>query len=159
MTIRQAQAGDAPAIAAIWNRIIVETAITFTDQTKSVEEIAALIADRGAAFQVVELAGRCAGFATYGSFRSGPGYVRTVEHTILLAHEAQGHGSGRALMMALEQVAKAAGIHSLIGGVSGENPSGIAFHKAVGFSEVGRLPEVGFKFGRWMDLVLVQKHL
>ena len=62
-------------------------------------------------------------------------------------------------MAALEDHAKAAGVHSLWAGVSAENSAGIAFHRSVGFAEVARLPEVGHKFGRWMDLVLMQKIL
>jgi phosphinothricin acetyltransferase len=62
-------------------------------------------------------------------------------------------------MAALEREARAAGGHTMIGGVSTENPAGLAFHAALGYREAARLPEVGFKFGRWLDLVLMQKRL
>ena len=77
----------------------------------------------------------------------------------MLAEGLQGRGIGRALMEELEQHARAAGIHSLIAGVSGENSSGAAFHKSIGYSQIAVLPEVGYKFGRWMDLVVFQKLL
>lgn len=149
------------AIAALWNPIIRDTAITFTTDEKSAEGLAATLAEKAGAdfpFLIAE-AGELLGFATYGSFRNGPGYRRTVEHTIILAPQARGRGIGRVLMAALEEHARARSIHSLIAGVSGENPSGRAFHAAIGFVEIAVLPEVGFKFGRWMDLVLMQKRL
>ena len=62
-------------------------------------------------------------------------------------------------MQRLEEVARHEGVHSLIAGISGENPDGVAFHEAIGFQHVARLRQVGFKFGRWMDLVLMQKML
>lgn len=159
MILRAAQAQDAAGIADIWNHVISATSATFTTQTKTPDEVAALITARAPGFVVVEQAGQVAGFATYGAFRSGPGYAHTAEHSILLAGHAQGQGMGRALMTKLEQIARAQGMHCLIGAVSGENAAGIAFHKALGFAEAGRLPQVGRKFDRWMDLVLMHKVL
>ncbi|MBP0481117.1 GNAT family N-acetyltransferase [Sagittula salina] len=159
MRIRPAGPADAPGIAAIWNAIIVDTAATFTTQTKTEAGLIADMTQRGAAFQVAEDAGRVLGFATYGQFRGGPGYAHTMEHSIQLAAEARGRGTGRALMTALEDVARAQGVHSLWAGVSGENPGGVTFHRRIGYAEIARLPQVGFKFGRWMDLILLQKIL
>ena len=159
--IRDATAEDAPGIAAIWNPVIRDTAITFNAAEKSDTEIARMITDRqqaGHAFLVADEGG-IAGFATYAQFRGGVGYARTMEHTILLAPAAQGRGLGRALMAAVESHARAAGALSLIAGVSAENPAGRAFHARAGFAEVAILQRVGFKFGRTMDLVLMQKFL
>ncbi len=160
--IRDAAAIDAPAIAAIWNPVIRDTAITFNSAEKSPAEIAALISDRqaaGHAFLVADQAGQIAGFATYAQFRGGVGYARTMEHTILLAPSAQGSGLGRALVTAIEDHARAAGAISLFAGVSAENPAGRAFHARMGYEQVAILQRVGFKFGRAMDLVLMQKFL
>ena len=77
----------------------------------------------------------------------------------MLDTPAQGGGVGRALMTAIEAHARSNGVHSLWAGISAENPGGVGFHRALGFVHVARLPEVGFKFGRWMDLVLMQKIL
>jgi L-amino acid N-acyltransferase len=82
-----------------------------------------------------------------------------MEHTVLLAPDARGRGLGRALMRAVEDHARGAGVHSLFGGVSGANPEGRAFHLALGFAEVAVLREVGWKWGRWLDLHLMQKIL
>ena len=159
MIVRPAQGADAPAIVAIWNAVIADTAVTFTAEPKTEAGIAADIAARGEAFLVFDREGEVLGFATYFPFRGGPGYAFTMEHSIQLSPAAQGQGGGRALMERLEQVARQAGIHSPWAGVSGENPRGVAFHARMGFTEVARLPEVGWKFGRWMDLVLMQKML
>ena len=159
MTIRPARPEDAAAIVAIWNAVIDHTAITFTTERKTHQGIEADIAARGPAFQVVEQDGAVAGFATYFPFRSGPGYSFTKEHSIQLAPAVRGRGLGRALMTALEDAARAEGVHSLWAGVSGENPGGVAFHARLGFAEIARLPQVGRKFDRWMDLVLMQKIL
>jgi L-amino acid N-acyltransferase YncA len=159
MIVRPAIPDDAARIAAIWNVFIRDTAVTFTTAEKTVARLAADITARGPAFQVVEIAGQVEGFATYFPFRNGPGYARTKEHSVLLAPAAQGRGAGRAVMGALLDAARADGVHSIFAGVSGENPAGVAFHAALGFREIARLPQVGFKFGRWMDLVLMQRML
>jgi phosphinothricin acetyltransferase len=99
------------------------------------------------------------GFASYAQFRGGVGYRHTMEHTIILGPAARGRGLGRALMTAIEDHARAGGTHSLFAGVSAGNPEGRAFHAAMGFAETAVLPQVGYKFGRWLDLVLMQKFL
>lgn len=160
--IRNATADDAPGIAAIWNPVIRDTAITFNAAEKSEAEVATLIRDRqqaGHAFLVADEDGDIAGFATYAQFRGGVGYARTMEHTILLSPKAQGAGLGRALMTAIEAHARAAGAISIFAGVSAENPAGQAFHAHMGYVQVAILQRVGFKFGRAMDLVLMQKFL
>ncbi len=156
--IRAATPGDAAAIAAFWNPLIRDTAVTFSPTEKTGAEIAAMIRERQA-FLVAEQDGATLGFATYAQFRGGLGYAFAQEHTIILAPAARGRGVGRALMAALEDAARGQGHHAMIGGVSGSNPAGIAFHAAIGYREVGRLPEVGWKLGRWHDLVLMQKML
>jgi len=159
MTLRPATVTEIPAILAIWNPLIRDTAVTFTTEEKTHEALGADIAARGAAFIVAEDAGRVLGFASFGPFRTGPGYRHTAEHSVILAEAARGHGTGRALMTRLEEVARDRDIHTLVGAVSGENAGAIAFHEAIGFDRVGRLREVGRKFGRWMDLILLQKTL
>jgi len=159
LILRPARAGDAEAICAIQNPIIRDTLITFTTVLRTPEAVAAEITEKGAAFLVAEIDGQVAGFASFGEFRKGPGYAATREHSVNLAPDARGRGVGQALMARLEHVAAAQGVHVLIGGVSGANPAGIAFHERIGFTCTGRLPGVGFKQGQWLDLVLMQKHL
>ncbi len=156
--IRPATPQDAEAIAEIWNQIIRDTIITFTTAEKTPEAIAASIAN-GLPTYVAEDGGRLLGFVTAFQFRGGPGYAHTFEHSIHLVPEAQGRGFGRGLMAAIEDDLRTRGMHSLIAGVSGENAAGVTFHAALGYAEVARLPEVGWKFGRWHDLLLMQKIL
>jgi phosphinothricin acetyltransferase len=160
--IRAATVGDAAAIAEIWNHYIRETLTTFTTAEKSEASIAAMIVEKEAlghgTFVVLD-EGRVEGFATYGQFRAGPGYVRTMEHSVMLRPGIAGRGLGRALMTALENHAHSGGAHSIFAGVSAANETGRVFHARCGYVEIGRLPEVGFKWGRWIDLVLMQKML
>ncbi|MCC5982851.1 MAG: N-acetyltransferase [Rhodobacteraceae bacterium] len=160
--IRPAVAADAPAIAAIWNPVIRDTVITFNPVEKTVEEIAALIADSDAGdwgFLVAETEGAVRGFARYFQFRGGFGYARSMEHTLYLDPQAQGRGLGHALMDALEAHARNRGRRMLIGGITGDNAASLRFHAARGFAEVGRIPDAGWKFGRFHTLVLMQKLL
>lgn len=159
MKIRQAKAADAKEIAAITNAIIRDTLVTFTTDERSLDSIARDIEARGPAYLVAEQDDQILGFATYGPFRSGPGYAQCRELTIQLATDAREQGTGRVLMRALEAAARAEGTHALVAGISSANPGAVSFHAAVGFVEVGRMPEVGFKWGKRLDLVLMQKIL
>ncbi len=159
MIIRQARVGDAASVADIGNAIIRDSLVTFTTEERSTTAVATDIDARGPRFLVAESSGRVVGFATYSAFRAGPGYAQSREHSINLAPEARGQGAGRALMTALENAARRDGVHVLVAGISSANPGAIAFHKAIGFVQVGRMPEVGRKWGKWLDLVLMQKIL
>lgn len=159
--IRPAVPADIPAIMAVWNPLIRDTTVTFSSEEKTAEGLAAMIAERRAAgreFLVAE-DGEILGLCSYAQFRAGNGYARTMEHTIILAPQAWGRGIGRALVTAIEAHAAAGGAHVMVAGVTGENAAGLAFHRALGYAEVGRMPATGFKFGRWLDLVLMQKYL
>jgi phosphinothricin acetyltransferase len=158
VTLRQATEDGAEAVAAIWNHCIRDTAVAFNDREKTVAELAGLIAERPAFFVAADQ-DRIAGFATCGPFRSGIGCARTKEHTVLRAPDASGRALGRALTVAVEDHARAGGAHSMFAGVSAENPAGRAFHARLGYVETAVLPAVGWKFGRWMDLVQMQKFL
>lgn len=161
MTLRPATHQDCEQIRDIWNYYIRDTIATFNPSEKSRHDIGDLIDQKrlhNKPFLVFDT-GSIQGFATYGDFRSGAGYAYTQEHTILLHKSATRTGIGRKLLTALEQHADKANIHSMIAGVSAENTQGVDFHIACGFKQVARLPQVGFKFDRWHDLVILQKML
>lgn len=162
MKIRTALAGDAVQIAGFWNPMIRDTFVTFNSVQKTPGEIVELIEQSrraGCEFVLASEGGDILGFAFYRQFRAGAGYVKTMEHTVILAPAAQGCGVGRALMERIEQHAAQAGAHSMIAGVSGNNQAGISFHEAMGYREIAILPEVGRKFDRWLNLHLMQKLL
>ncbi len=158
MIVRAARPDDAEAIAAIQNPIIRETAITFNSEEKTPDMVREAI-ESLPCFLVAEHDADLLGFVSYLPFRRGVGYARAMEHTIVLARGARGKGAGRALLAAAEAHARDAGIGSLWAGVSAENPDGVTFHARLGYETVASLPKVGFKFGRWMDLVLMRKWL
>jgi L-amino acid N-acyltransferase len=157
--IRAATAADAPAIAGIWNALIRTSVATFNAVEYTDAQIAQMIVDKGTAGHAFLVDDALSGFATYGQFRGGVGYAHSMEHSVHLSPAARGRGLGRALMTAIEDHASAQGAHSMIAGVGGENTAGIAFHAACGYAHVATIPAVGWKFGRWMDLVLMQKFL
>jgi len=158
MIIRAATALDAVQIAAIQNPVIRDTTITFNPIEKTEQDVACAI-QTARCFLVAAVEDKIVGFAFYDQFRGGAGYARAMEHTIVLAPEVRGQGVGRVLMQAIIAHAKAADVGSLWAGVSAENPDGVAFHASLDFVEVARLRRVGFKFGRWIDLILMQKWL
>lgn len=160
--IRPARAADAPALAILLNHWILHTAVTFNPVPKTDADLMAMIADKAAAghaFLVAEQAGQVIGQASYGQFRGGAGYRTCMEHSISLLPGTPRQGLGRALLTAVEDHARAGGAHQMIAGISGENPDGQAFHARMGYHHLATIAEAGFKFGRYMDLVLMQKFL
>jgi L-amino acid N-acyltransferase YncA len=99
------------------------------------------------------------GFASYGPFRPREGYRLTAEHTVYVEPAAQRKGIGRALVTRIVEIATEKGVHVLVGAVDADNAASIGLHETLGFTVAGRLPQVGTKFGRWLDLVLVAKVL
>ena len=162
ITLRPAHVADVEAITELWNYYIRETAVTFNSIEKTAETVREAILEcrkDKRAFLIAENRGRLVGFCTYFQFRKGIGYEKTMEHTILAQPDVQGRGIGRGLMQRLFDHAHAEGVRSLWAGVSGDNPGGVAFHESIGFSNIARLPQVGHKFDRWIDLILLQKVL
>lgn len=158
MIVRRAVEGDAGAIAAIHSHYVCNTQVTFTSVEKSPADWRnSILAD--ASVLVAEEEGHVVGFATFGPFRTGPGYAATAEHSVYLAAGGARRGLGRALMAAVEVAAQAAGVHVLVAAISGTNLAARAFHARLGFEETGRMPEVGRKHGEYLDLILMQKFL
>ena len=105
----------------------------------------------------VDAKGNLLGFASWGSFRAFPAYKYTVEHSIYIHHEQCGRGLGKLLLQALIERAKQHGqVHVLIGCIDASNQASIALHQRLGFEHSGTFPQVGFKFGRWLDAAFYQ---
>jgi L-amino acid N-acyltransferase YncA len=160
--VRDAVDEDLPAITAIYNALIPSRTVTWTEELSTLEQRAeSLESHRRAGFPVLvaEAGGDVVGFASYEHFRGEgkwPGYRTTAEHSIHVRESHWGRGVGRALMDALCERARSAGIHVLVGAIDGANEESLRFHERLGFVEVARMPQTGQKFGRWLDLVLVQ---
>ncbi|HTC15009.1 MAG TPA: GNAT family N-acetyltransferase [Steroidobacteraceae bacterium] len=151
---------DLAELTAIYNEVIATSTAIYSNQPVT-------LADRREWWQ-----GRCAqgypvlvardpsgvlGFATFGDFRTWPGYRFTVEHTVHVRAAERGRGVGTRLVSALFPRAQALGKHMMIAGVDAANAASIRFHERLGFSRAGHLREVGFKFERWLDLVFLQR--
>lgn len=163
MTLRIATPADAAAIKAIMKPVVEGSTATFSSVEKSEADWSALITSRladGRAFYVAEVDGAVAGYATYEQFRSmNNGYRYTMEHSVYLSDAAQGRGYGRILLITIEEHAREAGHKSMIGVIDGDNSASIAFHEALGYKEVGRIPQSGYKFDRFLDALFMQKML
>ncbi|MGH9016420.1 MAG: GNAT family N-acetyltransferase [Acidimicrobiales bacterium] len=161
MIVRPAAADDAVAIAALLDAHIASTTIEWTDQVRTAAGMPAWLSAHETVL-VAEDAGQVVGVAAYGWFRDAaarPGYRFTVENTVHVGEDHWGAGVGRALMQALIEAARTSGKHTMVAAVDAGNEASLRFHRRLGFVEVGRLPGVGAKFGRWLDLVLLQLRL
>jgi L-amino acid N-acyltransferase YncA len=162
MLIRAAVASDLAAILAIYNDVIEHSTAVYCDDPVSLSDREQWFAGRmqqGYPVLVAEVEGQVVGYASFGDFRGYPGFRYTVEHSVHLSATCRGQGIGSALLMALLPLARKLGKHVMVAGIDASNQGSIRFHQRLGFSEVGRMPEVGFKFGRWLDLVLMQRSL
>ncbi len=159
--VRQASPGDAHAIRSLLNALIATTTIEWTDTAHTADSISSWMEEHETVL-VAEEHGEVVGVAAFGSFRDvvkRPGYRFTVENTIHVRKDRWGSGVGRDLMGALIAEARGAGKHTMIAAIDGENEGSIQFHQRLGFVEVARMPELGAKFGRWLDLVLLELRL
>jgi len=157
--VRDALEADLPAVLAIYNDVLLTSTAIYMDQPTTLEERRAWWQGRVAAGYPVLVAADdsgVTGFASFGDFRPRPGYRFTVEHSVYVRTDRRGHGIGRALMVALVARAAAMGKHVMVGGVDAENHASLRFHERLGFERVAHFREVGFKFGRWLDLVFLQ---
>lgn len=160
--IRDATVDDLRAITEIMNALLATTAIEWTDTPHTVDERREWFGRQQAAGYPVVVAvdgGEVVGFASFGDFRDivkWPGYRTTVEHTVHVRESHWGAGVGRALIEELIARARQLDKHVLVAAVDGENETSIRFHERLGFTEVARMPQVGAKFGRWLDVVLLQ---
>lgn len=161
--IRAATSVDLPAITDIYNDVIAtSTAVYSLSPTTAVERGSWLEARISAGFPVlVATAGSLViGFASFGEFRGAwPGYRYSVEHSVHVHRDHRGKGVGSSLVRALFPLATAMGKHVMVGGIDAVNGGSLRMHERLGFQRVAHFREVGRKFGRWLDLVFVQRFL
>lgn len=158
--IRSAERRDADAIRDIYNAEVLETTVTFDLVPRSLEAQVAWIDEHsGGHPAIVAIDGddRVAGFASLSPYRPRPAYAPTVEDSVYVARDRRGEGIGVLLLTELVERARVHGFHSIIGRIVGGHDASIALHRKCGFEEVGCEREVGRKFGRWLDVVLMQR--
>ncbi len=99
------------------------------------------------------------GYASFGPWRAFDGFRHTVEHSVYVHPDRHGQGIGKALMQALIERAKALNKHVMVAAIEAGNTASIGLHQQLGFEQTGLMPQVGTKFGRWLDLAFLQLHL
>lgn len=156
--LRPAVVDDAEAIRAIYNQEVELSAATMDLRPRSLAEQQAWILDRDGAFGaiVAEVGGEVAGFGSLSPYRDRPAYSATVEDSVYVSAAARGLGLGRVLLRGLIDIATRRGFHTILAHIASDQEASIALHEACGFAKVGVQRQVGRKFNRWVDVVIMQ---
>lgn len=163
MIIRPAESGDAEALASIYGHAVLQGFGTFEEEPPAADELErrrAAVAGLGLPYLLAEAEGRVLGFAYAGPFRPRQAYRYTVEDSVYIAPDATGRGVGRAVLGAVLEACRGLGVRQVVAviGDSG-NAASIGLHRAMGFEPAGVGRSFGFKHGRWVDIVWMQKAL
>jgi len=164
IAIRPAEISDIAAITRIYAHAVEHGTASFEltppDETEMARRLNDLT-DKGFPYLVAEIDGALAGYAYAGPYRARPAYRHTVENSVYVAHDMHRRGIGRVLLTALIEAAQARGFRQMIAviGDSTKQAASIGLHETAGFRHVGVLEDVGFKHGRWLDSVLMQRAL
>lgn len=156
--IREAETDDLPALLAIYNDAVRNTTAIWNEKEVDLAERQHWLQARqlrGFPVLVLTRTNEPLAYASYGDFRPFEGYRNTVENSIYVRDDQRGKGLGHALLPALLQHARDKGLHRMVAGIEADNAASIALHQAHGFEVSGILPEVGYKFGRYLDLVFM----
>ncbi len=159
---RLARPDDAEAIRTIYNHYVQNSTVTFDLVPRSLEDQQAWLAARSGALAVVVAVDSddvVLGFASLSPYKERPAYRTSVENSIYVAPGAERRGVGRTLMDHLIEVATESGYHAMMARIADAGPASVGLHTAVGFEMVGIEREVGRKFGRWLDVAVMQKLL
>jgi phosphinothricin acetyltransferase len=161
MQLRLATPDDAEAIRAIYNVEVTSSTVTFDLVPRSLDDQLAWQAARSGAHAVLvaEIDGAVAGFGSLSPWRDRPAYSTTVEDSIYIHRDHRGAGVGKALLTELVATATAHGFHACMARIVGGHEASIALHHACGFEVVGTEREVGRKFNKWLDVVLMERML
>lgn len=160
--IRPAELTDAPALMAIYNPVVETSTATFDLVPRTLEEQREWLADRSGA-RIVLVAedeqGTVVGYAALSPYRDRAAYSTTVEDSVYVHDEHHGRGIGRLLLEAIVDAARAHGFHAVMARIVADHEASIALHAVCGFEVVGHEREVGRKFGRWLDVTLMERLL
>jgi L-amino acid N-acyltransferase len=156
--IRHATTDDASAMLEIYNDAILNTTAVYSYEPVTLENriewLEGKVRDGWPVF-VAEDAGMVLGYSSYGPFRTWPAYLHTVENSIYVHPAHRGRGIGKLLIPPLLEGARSQQMHALIAGIDAENEASRKLHVHFGFEKVAHFREVGFKFGRWLDLTFL----
>jgi phosphinothricin acetyltransferase len=159
---RLAGPGDAEAIRAIYNAEVVGSTVTFDLVPRTREDQLAWLAQHSGAHPAivaVEASGTVVGFGSLSPYRPRPAYSTTVEDSVYVHRSERGHGVGRVLLDELVHLSDVHGFHAVMARIVGGHEASVALHRACGFELVGIERQVGRKFGRWLDVALMQRLL
>ncbi len=164
--LRDATYADLPEINDIYNHAVLNTAATYDEVPQTLQErlhwYEYHLANGYPVVVVTDARNRVLGWGSLSAFHPMPGYRNTVENSIYISERAQGKGFGKMILHKLIECAKEKGYHAMIALIDSENTISVHMHDNAGFSEVGRLKEVGWKQGAWRDVVymelLLQRH-
>ncbi|MBB2493424.1 GNAT family N-acetyltransferase [Aquipseudomonas ullengensis] len=160
MIIRDATEADLPALRDIYNDAVLNTTAIWMDNTIDLANRQAWFAARaqqGYPILVAENpAGDVVGYSSFGDWRPFDGFCNTVEHSVYVRADQRGNGLGPLLMAALIERAKSCGKHVMVAAIESGNGASIRLHERLGFITTGQMPQVGRKFGRWLDLTFMQ---
>jgi len=159
ISIRHATENDLPQILEIYNEIIKNTTAVYYYEPHTLEMRRQWFVEKqekGFPVFVAEEDGLVLGMSTIGPFRIPTAYQYTVENTVHVAAHARGKGIGKLLLPPIIEAAKQMKMHAIIAGVDAGNEVSLRLHKSFGFEEVAHFKEVGFKFGRWLDLKFLE---
>jgi phosphinothricin acetyltransferase len=159
--IRLARLADAEAIRAIYNVEVTTSTVTFDLVPRTLEHQHAWLAEHTGAHPAVVAVdgGEIVGFGSLSPYRDRPAYATTVEDSVYVQRDRRGDGIGRALLAELVRLATLHGFHAVMARIVGGHETSIALHERCGFTVVGIEREVGRKFGKWLDVVLMQRLL
>jgi phosphinothricin acetyltransferase len=157
--IRKAVENDVPRITTIYNEAVEHTTATFDTMQRSVEDRVAWFRSHGAKHPVLvaEKQGMIAGWASLSPWSDRCAYETTAEVSLYVHSEYRGRGIGKALFSRLVEAADAAGMHCLLARIAEGNKASVNLHESFGFRTVGVMHEVGFKFGRFLDVTLMER--
>jgi L-amino acid N-acyltransferase len=158
---RPATSDDLSAINAIYNHYVLHSTCTYQTEPSTMEERAAWFAAHGAEHPVIVAVegDEVIGWGSLSRFHIRAAYRHSVEDSVYVRHDALGKGLGGLLLGELVRLAKEVGHHTILGGISADQEASIALHTKFGFEKVSHLKEVGFKYGRWLDVVWMQRML
>ena len=159
--IRLARVEDLPAINAVYNHYVLHSTCTYQEEPSTAEERAAWFAAHGPRHPVTvaEVDGQVVGWGSLSRFHARSAYGRTVENSVYVRHDLHRRGIGRVLLEDLLARAPAVGHHTVLALIDSTQHGSLALHRSMGFEDVAHLKEVGFKFGRWGDVLYLQRML